>query len=306
MKNLIIVLFLLVIKVGLAQDFKIPNSSNTVWFINSEPYCDFCPSNYLSKQYVDGDTVINDESYFKLFQSDLGQFIQDGNCSYASVIESSSIKYLGAINTFDNKVIFYQDGDTISTTLFDFSLEVGDSLTIQTYQSGDKLGYYITHIDTINIQNSERLRFSVINYNNVPSYWIEGIGNLNGLLSHDQAWEYDTREVLCYHENDEIVYEKHPECTDCSYILANNGFYDAPTFSIIPNPMTDIAICRFDQNITPISYRIFDLGGKVIDNSLLREPTELILRREDIGSGIFLIEIIDDKNIKYRQKLIIQ
>lgn len=306
MKTLLTILFLLVIKIGLTQEFKIPNSSNAVWFLNDEAYCDICPSNYLSRQYIDGDTIINNESYFKLFNLNLGQYIQNDVCSFFCVKKSSSIKYLGAINTFDKKVNFYQSGDTVKTTLFDFSLEVGDSLTVQTHESGDKLGYYVTSVDSVEIMDSKRLRFNVVNYNGVTSNWIEGIGSLNGLLSYDQGWEYDERDILCYHENDQIVYERTEECANCSYILANNSFSSAPSFSIYPNPMTDIAICHFNQNIKPISYRIFDLGGNVIDNSLLRGPTELTLRKEDIGSGIFVIEITDHKNFKYSQKLIIK
>ena len=306
MKTLLTILFLAVIRIGLAQELKIPNSSNAVWFLDEEPYCDICPSNYLSRQYIDGDTIIKNEHYFKLFNLDLGQYMQNDACSYYCVKKSSSVKYLGAINTFDKKVNFYQSGDTVITTLFDFSLNAGDSLTVLTYDSEYKLGYYVTSVDSVEIMSSKRLRFNVVNYNGVPSYWIEGIGSLNGLLSYDQSWEYDKREVLCYHENNQIVYEKTEDCTNCSYILANNSFSNAPSFSIYPNPVTDRIICHFNQNIKPISYRIFDIGGHIIDDSLIDDPTALILRKEDIGSGIFVIEITDDRNFKYSQKLIIQ
>jgi hypothetical protein len=123
---------------------------------------DFCKYTY----FFQGDTVIDAESYHKLYSND-----------------SLSASYVGGMREIDKRIYFYYKECSNPVLLYDFGLNVGDSIALscELCYTDEPLYMKVTSIDSVLIGDmSYRKR---INFDYGPAQpWIEGIGSTAGLL----------------------------------------------------------------------------------------------------------------------------
>jgi len=125
-----------------------------VWNYTSNNY--FTGSHYNFKLFLEGDTVIHDVVYKKVYQDDLSN-------------------YQYALCEKDNAIYIYDQWcDKRPRLLYDFSLNIGDVIE----------GFQVSAIDTIEVGDYLYRRFQLgisTDYVKEITFWVEGIGGLFNL-----------------------------------------------------------------------------------------------------------------------------
>lgn len=224
--------------------------------------------------YCKGDTVINNQEYYKLFQNKLilepqGDLIPDTLIGL----------YLGAIRNAENKqVIFKSLFEDTPTVIYDFNLSIGDTI------KGFLENFIIDDIDSVEYCGIYRKRYIQELRTPLEEILIEGIGYSNGLLGYFYPFKNgeSTRVLKCYTEVENY------ECPTCENLLST-ATYETETI-IYPIPAeSSIAI----KSSTPISQmRIISISGTEAISSNYNNQLFIQECIEDISPGVYLIEIV--------------
>jgi hypothetical protein len=119
-----------------------------------------------------GDTLINDQSYYKVYKSGVMYFVNPA--------VSYSKKYQAAIRSADNKVFCIKAGKSSETLLYDFDLKIGDTIKAEVAN-----GYVITDVDTL--QDGRRV-FRFFMTFRCGEEIIEGIGSNSDLFEMNRCF----------------------------------------------------------------------------------------------------------------------
>ena len=251
---------------------------------------------YHGYRFKDQDTTINGKIYHKVFHSYDPDFTIEKLC--------------GGIRE-ENKRVHYYVLDTLSYTgdldfpavnteflLYDFSLNVGDSISSDMFRIivVDFPGYVkVVKIDSVLIgQQYHRIiqfgrQFSLKPY--YDAIWIEGIGNINGLL-YPIGEKYETGSkstLICFFQEDINLYHNptYNNCFSFNHVRANN-ITAARELIIKPNPIHKKAIVEFDTN-TYSRFRLMNIFGVVCREYNTGGITSLEIDKENLPSGIYFL-----------------
>lgn len=214
-------------------------------------------------QTVQCDTLINSLSYFKVFFTDV-----NGNNAY----------YDGAIreDTLAQKVYFIDHDSTQESILFDYSLQVNDS--IYTQINGTKRKAHVDSVVTSFLYGQIR---KVIYFDSIPSF-VEGIGSslwglhggpfaASGFLASGKIIASTTVAANCY-----------PTKLSDQHVEMNN-------LIIYPNPASDELFIKFSEHATnKIYYTITNMLGSQTGKGLLQDD---VISLQGIPSGLYLLQI---------------
>jgi hypothetical protein len=185
-----------------AQKYYPFETTNVVWnelkesgYLKVSGY-DYPPNKFIETYFINGDTIINDFKFYKIF-------IQGSNDS----------SYIGCFREEDRKVYyngvdyFHFETDSI-ILLYDFNKQKNDTIYTGTWHRS-----VINEIDSILIGNSYRKRFQMDD----GQFWIEGIGSNFGFLypMTEIPTMYWRSELICYKHNDSLLYLS-PNYIDCN------------------------------------------------------------------------------------------
>ncbi len=168
MKSTITCAFL-VLSIALhSQDYLPFDFRNGIWISN---YSEHQGATLDYQYFCDGDTIIDQRSYFKLYQFSIRTWYG----------RDSGLVYYGAIanDTANKKVFLIKNGQLEPETLYDFNLEIGDTIK-------DGIGMHfnleVNDIDSVLICNRYHKRYVIQQYQTWPGdqAFIEGIGLLYG------------------------------------------------------------------------------------------------------------------------------
>src|SRR5574344_1499391 len=238
-----------------------------------------------------GDTLINSEQWFNLYSSSDSLF-------------QSNLSYRGLLREENNKV-FYLDTLNQLDTLYDFSLNVGDSVLFDLY------GMYpewlqVINVDSIQINGDyyKRLKFAepTINaFDELNEFWIEGIGSIHGPLFPNFPVKFsqeipDSMLVTCTYSNNQQVWQ-HQSYPNCYVnIVLSVDKLELFDFKIYPNPFTDrIQI----ENIGLQQYELTIVNsiGQTIKRMQVNGDTQIIDLTE-LQVGIYCLRIENKLNAR--------
>lgn len=319
-KNISIVLILIPL-VAFSQEYKyIPfPDSGAIW---SEVY--YYPDpvwpNTVAKQptferfTLSGeDTVINDTTYKKLY------------IFYDTLFNKSNAIYIGGIREDENKKVYFK-GDSVihdfkpsyynsyspieamgnELLLYDFSLSIGDTLKYANLSKGDEF-LIVSSVDTILIGNTHRKRFSF-----EPIWWvkwIEGIGNIKGLLftSGDLPFNGIDDDLICFKQNSEILYFNN-NYDDCMPLITGIETYQYNNSAIIiyPNPATKNCVAFQFVSCSVTNIKIFDCNGNSYGIYDVGELSEYILKTEKYQPGVYFYIATNKQGIGHTGKFVVQ
>jgi len=200
MKNLKLIftiIFLVILQFSKAQPnlfFPIKNASweNAISENGGTPITDY--------QVLCGDTLIGNNTYSKLFSIVLD-----------SMGMETMRQYLGGTRMETDIVFFIKENSTQEYLLYDFAVEAGQSITVQTIFGSNE-----TMIATGNelISTPDGIVRRVIHFNNES--WFEGIGSTRGLLTRGMPLAADFEPYLnCFKSFGVLGYSNpntQPEC----------------------------------------------------------------------------------------------
>lgn len=302
------------------QYYPIPKA-NAIWNIDIV----FSPSyypDYNVRYGLIGDTLINDTLYSKIYY-----LINDTNLMITNTIVINTTNYdtirrqnlLGFLREDSNKHVYFRDTINTEMLLYNFSKNIGDTLTMKQYwlESGilnysNDYSKVLTNIDSVFIINDYRKRF--VFDNNLYSSWTEGIGISDGygLLAPiiPICLCYNTEILSCLKYNDTVLVLNNPKCDHCFCSVYTNINLTTKNNNIIelfPNPISSTAKIKFDRKdnekyIINISNSLGQLVWKN-DNII---TNEIIIQRGLLVSGIYFIELRNQKEIIAQKKIIIE
>lgn len=296
MKTFLSLLFTMICLTLSAQQYKyvaFPDS-NAVWSeIHWKPIFDPEPL-WVYKQYAlfNEDTVINGISYHKLFLSNSASKITRKNSICVGGIREDSLK-----RVFANSSLFRFVPEIKEVLLYDFSLKEGDTFYanykegVCTNCTGFQNGGVVYNIDTIKIYNHYRKVFILNNNNRVT--WIEGIGNLQGLLECWPDWPTNgiKKELICMHQNDTLMLynDKYGSCIP-QFVIDGVALLPNTDIRVYPNPAKGGKV--YFDNLEFETLELFDSGGKLLMQNTVKgtDCYELDVTKLYPGSYYYLLK----------------
>lgn len=270
--------------------------SNATW-------CDYAASNNsgaLSETYstyeLNGQATINGIVYNRLLHYQITDFL-DTNTLY--IRQDAALK----------KVWIYIPGTNSDTILYDFNLQVGDTLNQREYwamnfQSPDY--WIVSSIDSILINGSYRKQFHYSNTLNPTCFasMIEGIGADHGLrFPPSSCFEYYAA-LRAFHQDGTILYgDSLYPCHDFNSGVTEQNINKSS--SVFPNPFHTSAQLEFNSGNDKTELIIYNsLGAPVASKNIISRTTSI--NRDGLPDGIYFYKIINQKGNLSSGKFVIE
>lgn len=276
--------------------------------------------NYDCREYsysTSGDTIINSITYHKIRQQGQSFLMKTEPCCSPLLMCTNQITgnfnfYIGAIREDipQKKVYLFRNTDSAEVLLYDFNLNVGD--TIKGYF--DEPYHYdnitIVAVDSTLIGTQYRKTWTID-----PSCgWgtgqmayapkiIEGIGCTYGLLELPCIEENTRKHLTCFSHKNQTLYPTYNATSACTLLTSINekeGIEN--TLSIFPNPSSGKFQLTFSNSKSGTIEVMDVLGNKILKSEIKSESTEIDL--SDEIPGIYFVRISDSKGNFTMKKIV--
>ncbi len=234
------------------------------------------------------DTLIWGMTNFKLYQ-------------LTDTVNFDSV-FIGYIAEKDKRI--YYNG----YLLYDFNINVGDTIEVD-YPVDIEL--IVSQIDTIELGGKLRKQFcftwSDIYFEGMR--WVEGFGSTNGLLWPGTYPVENHYKLLCYKENDKLVYYNDLLGT-CypDYPTTMDVIQDEPISRFLrlePNPANNSINITTNKTLNG-TLEIFTLEGKKMKSENVVIEKNIQITVNDLFSGVYIITFRANNQEVYYNKLLIQ
>jgi hypothetical protein len=219
--------------------------------------------------------------------------------------------YQGAIrqDTLLKKIYFMPPGETYDSLLYDFNLNLGDTLPPSYQTAGTLDSNFVTKIDSVLVGVNYRKRFWLTPIN----YWggtdsnyvalIEGIGSTYGLLSELVPVFEAGCQLRCVYVDSMAVYSNTSE--SCANITTVSEKKDKLTSLIFPNPFSISTHIQFDISLVDAELSIYNLFGIKVREVKKITGKEIDIYRENLSAGIYFMKIVEGNKLLITNKLVI-
>jgi hypothetical protein len=295
-------IFLMKISFGQTHIYYPFPTSNTTWRESSNAYSGFC-SDY--QDFITGDTIINGDVYSKIQRFGVQYELLAGNCT--NDIIATYNEYRGAYrNDSVNKKVWFIPANEISDTLlYDFNLNINDSLPASfLYNPLIGMNSYVSQIDSMLIGMSYHQRFWISSSTGINQYMylVEGIGSDHGLLANIFPQFEDLENLLCVIQEGYTIYPNATtQCDLVTEILSTPN--PIIPVSLYPNPASEYVKIDFENTTKNIDVEIFDLLG-VKKLSIENIGPNFNVNISNLDSGLYLYQIYHNRKEAYWGKLI--
>jgi len=246
--------------------------------------------------FLDGDTVINNIPYTKVYLTTDSTFQND--VSYHGGIREDSV---------NKEVYFYYNSNMGEIFLYKFGMNIGDTALVSS-MACDAIYMIVADVDTItDMMGIERRRMLMDHwYDWYDEYWIEGIGSSLGLLTAGNfscIADYN-QELLCFSNSGELYYMNplYDTCFITEVGIAEQK-RESGRIKIIPNPISGTSVIKFEGNEKIIEINIYDSYGNVV---LKPSPANPAINKEHYNSGIFILKVRTENGNIYTCKFVVK
>lgn len=299
-----LMLILVSFQLAAQEASRFPILPTSVWRINYEYKCEgevFSHENgdQEYKYFVNGDTLINGRTYFKLYKTGI---------MYLDTPVPVTNKYMGAIRDSANRFFWVEEKQPTEHLLYNFDVKVGEPLCPEC----DGIDYIVSEIDTLD-NGRKRFYIDVMTVHcGSANRLIEGIGWLGGLLEGNACYSHPGVRgsyLQCYSENGIPVYETE-ESPRCSKKMSCDDDFTSidlplvsgtPELTLLNNHLLEI--CLSDGSGGQYDIELFTLQGKKVYQQSADLPATIDVA--GIGSGPFLISISNNQ-MGHTLKFVIQ
>jgi hypothetical protein len=265
---------------------------NQLWYQTSSciETTDDCLLNSEFVYYVDGDTdvVATGQLYKKIRKRGISEYVSLDTTVSGFCTGSLEIAHLAALLRQDGRKIFMYDVvEEQEVLLYDFTLEVGDTLPLTPIQQ--LASVTVMYIDSFEVDESYLRRFYVSSP--APNLIVEGIGSSVGFLEKMIPDDECTYSHGCYSVNGETKWQLTGE-VECVYTVGV-AEADKLAFRVFPNPLSDrITIVGLPYGNYTAS--IFDQSGRKIHSCSL---TDHSIDLDHLASGVYVLSITDGVSV---------
>ena len=268
-------LFLFIYYISFSQSYTPIEFGNTRWmyaemnFSYTRNYCYF--SKDTTGYYFNGDKywlieALNSPTYTAIGS---GLFVTD--------------------DTVKHKVFVIDTTTNQKSLLYDFSVSIGDTVTLNNFTTYIGTGPTTHIVDTIYYAMVNGVNRKHIILNGYPWEYIEGIGSTNDFFSPTKTLIDPSFSLSCEEYNSNINYGS---TTICSNFLTNSQDISEKTFQIMYNKQNNSLVILNPLNLVGKIY-LYDLLGNLIQTEGIQAIKSIIklLKNEEV-----LIYKIDIKN----------
>jgi len=315
MKKILFVFFLIVFSAEINAQTYFPFPTDTAQWSMGQYSSWSSPHSWTNHESVIGDTIINQQHYYKVYNTLLEDYTISEQYLKCFIREDTTkkvyVKYPLGSQAFS---------DTNEFVLYDFGLAVGDTFqtTCTFYQSPFivQIKFILDSIDSINTNNGFRKKYnysfvSFWEFNYFPLadfYIIEGIGSNIGPFFNELIQNYYTEfawisELICFRDHQNYFIGG----TNCDIVGINENKLQTSIVSAYPNPATDKITFTYQlpENITNASIKLFNtLGIPVIEIPLTNKQSSISINVSNLSSGVYFYKLCDEKH-SYQGKSIV-
>jgi len=313
MKKHLFVIMIVFFNIGLkSQNYHPFPTENAIWHSIGSNY--FFDGLYSQQYILQGDTIINDEKWSKVYFKNIYFETRD------------TLNYLAAIRENENKQILVKIPMLPEFILYDFSLEIGDTIWydyafIGVVGSDNPLGFYdeynhahykvVVDKDSVLLENGQYRNRIILNcfreihgnlHQHEDNHWIEGFGctSWSGLFHPiviDRYLNGDVIKFVCFKQDDEVLYLDNPYCADClcETFTSIAPFDDTDKLlTVYPNPSKgDLTIVISENANGNFVLRITDISGKKSFEQFLHNQRQINMNLDTYKSGFYIIQLWD-------------
>lgn len=267
--------------------------------------------NYEMLYFLNGDTIINNQTYWKLYLS--ANIINRRNGAILGNIKADSV--WGYVRQ-ENHTVFYMgyyppsyrlqylSGDRINEedTLVSYDLNIGDTIpNTWVFSSLTNFTYDIDFVDSLLLDNNMWRK----TFNNI----IEGVSHIGGSMFDPLGNNVET--ITTFNCFESTQYNRAFACNNsegrcfekCDFRVNISENNRAQSFSIYPNPAKSTVYLRgFNQNYM---YTLRDVAGKVLWKNSNYKGESISL--ENLQYGLYFIEEYSSSGaLTQSKKLVVQ
>ena len=267
--------------------------STCIWLLNSSCSAQFpCLLNSDYKYFFSKDTLINNNTYFKLYKKSYNHFVWMSATPTPIICNGNYIEttLIGFIRQH-NKLVYLRVNNQ-DEILYNFDLNVGDTLenTYNNFQNDIS----VISIDSILINGQYVKRFN-LSSNSTSSYMIEGIGHEFGFLEPFPPILECGYNLVCFKKNNITYFPDTNFNCSTNVDLSNNENIDVAFY---PNPALNYLIV----DLKKFKYSIVDVNYKILkSDEVLTENYHIDI--SFLKPGFFIL-CIDNKNHSFRTKFL--
>jgi len=293
MKRLFLVIVAIVFTLAIYSQ-EIVNS-NKLWSIMEE-HCQPWGSNYSTEFFrFDIDTIVEGKSYKKVW------IAEDEN--------HEEWFFYGAFIREEEGNVYYKEMFEEEGLIYDFNLEIGDSVVVNNPRAAGELTLMLAEIDLVELEVGTRERWRLVSsiYTDYE-YWIRGIGSQTGVINSGTGVYgglCGLFTLLCEKDNEELVYQN-PDFGSCYLFITDTDENDLneneSLFLISYNDINKTVRLKMDNSNTK-TVIILNITGKIIVNEQIGNSI-FTYSFFDYPTGIYVITIIDGRNMSSKKIII--
>src|SRR6056297_256665 len=282
--------------------------SNAIWSeVCRAPVSENYELDYHVLALFNEDTVINSIEYHKLFRI-YDTVLNREKAEYIGGIREDSLKRIFINIKVENETIpwWYPPGGTNENEeilLYDFSLQEGDTLRGGNFMLSDEY-LVVEDVDTLEINGEFRRK---LHFQYPWQKWIEGIGNVNGLLfvSGDIPNNGVKNTLICFRKQGILEYSN-PEYESCypGPLVGINELSSKSGVEIYPNPAGELL--HFNTRETFNRLCIYDLQGKKQKAINIPKEKNFSIRVSAFPPGLYFYRLTGASGREYTEKFIVK
>ena len=250
--------------------------------------------------FIFNDTIIGNYSYHKLYESGAWSFGTPQLHYYSNI-------YMGAFrqDTLQKKVFFMADTASHERLLYDFNLNVGDTLPA-TYNNGNNSNKIIG-IDSVLVGSNYHKRYYLATFygNSIldPDYAIiEGVGSTLGLLYYIYPCLEACSRLTCFGNNGQY----YPTNTTCPNTIGITEIKKQKfEIEIYPNPFSSQTTLHTDKMFKDAILAVYNSFGLQVKQIKNISGQTITLHRVNLPSGLYFIRLTQDNKVITQDKLVI-
>lgn len=270
--------------------------------------------NQAAKLFFAGDTTINSKQYAKIYKGLVDIFCQD---TYLTGPE-----FAGALreDIAGQKVWIVEPGESQESLYFDFTLGVGDTVPEDSHFIEDFSPVVVYDIDTVTGIDGVARRQWTFEHNELlyGSQIIEGIGNINGMMSSYFIQFEHTENLYCFSVDTNLIFSLSgpytcrlvtDTCLTVGIPESHDHTQTNHVLSVYPVPASAIVYLQF-ENKTPADetlLQIMDFSGKVVYKMQVEENNNKgkMVNVSSWPRGIYIATIFSKGQLKGKCKILV-
>lgn len=298
-KLLFIVAFLFLFQFGNSQTYRPMVKDSMMDFILRVDTDSYPPYSYKTRirKYV-GDTVIDGKTYVSMYEINLLSL--DTTYSVDTLFRGD--KYVGGIRENNKKVFFYSRNDTTERLVYDFNLNVGDTMEFyygdfsQTLRKVKAKLILIDSLWTSNFPlNTKRYRYTILSGSFAPGFdVVEGYGKLH--YWNDPIIRTTSIDLTCLIHGDSIIFKTYMESSCFQGMLASlEKINKISQIKLFPNPSKNKITIESSDNKQLKQVLFYSLSGKLIKKvNLIPSVSNRNISVKELPKGFYFVKIIGE------------